>query len=94
MSSFVLPEGRKPKQADQIRLATRTKTLKGKTVALYHNDKPTSYPIMRTIDRLLKETVGVKETFEVHSKASFHRHPDRAIQEALRADAIFAATAD
>ena len=94
MSSIVFPEGRKPEKAEQIRLAARVNTLKGKTVALYHNDKPTSYPIMRTIDRLLKEKIGVKETLEVHSKASFHRHPDSAIQEALKADAIFAATAD
>jgi hypothetical protein len=92
--SLVLPEGRKSKTPEEIKLAIRANTLKGKVVALYHNDKPSSYPIMRTIGRLLKEKVGVKETFEIHSKAPFSKHPERAIVEALKADAIFTATAD
>ena len=92
--SLVLPEGRKSKTAGQIKLAARATTLKEKVIALYHNDKPTSYPIMRTIDHILIEKIGVKETFEVHSKAPFSQHPERAIIDALEADAIFTATAD
>jgi len=70
-----MPEGRKPTVEKIISLAARPSTLKGKTVALYHNDKVASFSV-------------------VHSKAPFMRHPDRAIEEALKADAVVAGTAD
>jgi len=90
---FVSTEGRKPTVEKLIPLANRPSTLKGKTVALYHNDKVASFPMMRTIKKLL-EPLGPKEIFEVHSKAPFSRHPESAIQEALRADVVFAGDAD
>jgi hypothetical protein len=69
--------------------------LQGKIVALYHNDKVLSFPILKTVRDLLKERqVGVKEIFEVHSRAPFSRHPDSAIAEALKADVVFVANAD
>jgi len=89
-----MPEGRKPTVEKIISLAARPSTLKGKTVALYHNDKVASFSVMKTVGKLLKERVGVKDVFEVHSKAPFMRHPDRAIEEALKADAVVAGTAD
>ena len=74
-------------------LAPRVSSLKGKTVALYHNDKVASFPVMRSIKKLL-EAQGVKEVFEVHAKTPFSRHPDSAIQAALKADVVFTGTAD
>ncbi|MFH0749009.1 MAG: hypothetical protein V1915_03730 [Candidatus Bathyarchaeota archaeon] len=85
-------EGKETK-AEPIRLAPRPTTLQGKTVALYHNDKIASFPVMRTIRKQL-ETFGVKEIFEVHSKTPWSRHPDHAIVEALKADVVFAGTCD
>ena len=94
MSKFTSLEGRKPKVAELFPLSPRPSSLKGKTVALYHNDKVTSFPILKMIGGILKEKCGVKETFEVHSRAPFSKHPDRAIEEALKADVVFASTAD
>ncbi|MCJ7634578.1 hypothetical protein MUP77_19575 [Candidatus Bathyarchaeota archaeon] len=85
-------EGKETK-AERIPLAPRPTTLKGKTVALYHNDKIASFPVMRTIRKQL-EPLGVKEIFEVHAKTPWSRHPDRAIAEALKADIVFAGTCD
>ena len=85
--------GRKPKEKERVPLAARPTTLKGKTVALYHNDKVASFPVMATIKKLL-EPLGVKEVFEVHAKTPFSRHPDSAINEALKADVVFAGTGD
>ncbi|MFH0749241.1 MAG: hypothetical protein V1915_04935 [Candidatus Bathyarchaeota archaeon] len=93
MSDFVSFEGRKPKAEALIHLAPRPTTLKDKTVALYHNDKVASFAVMRTVRKEL-EKYGVKEIFEVHSGAPFARHPDRAIEEALKADVVFTGTAD
>ena len=90
----MMPGGRTP-VAQLIPLSERPSTLAGKTVALYHNDKVLSFPILKTISDLLKERqIGVKEIFEVHSRAPFSRHPDSAIAEALKADVIFASNAD
>ena len=95
MSDLLIPEGRKPKVAHLFPLSPRPITLKGKTVALYHNDKVASFPILKTVGKLLLERqLGVKEVFEVHSRAPFSRHPDSAIAEALKADVVFAANAD
>ena len=93
MSKILIPVPKKSK-AKIFPLAPRPSRLKGKTIALYHNDKVASFPAMETIGELLKKKIGVKETFEVHSEASFSRHPDRAIEEALRADAVVAGTGD
>ena len=94
MSELFTPEGRKPKIEVQISLSPRPDTLKGKTVALYHNDKVASFPVLKTVGKLLKEKCEVKEIFEVHSRAPFMRHPDRAIEEAIKADVVVAGTAD
>ena len=94
MSDLYSPEGRKPKIETHISLSPRPDTLRDKTVALYHNDKVASFPVLRTVGKLLKEKCGVKETFEVHSRAPFMRHPDRGIEEALKADVVVAGTAD
>lgn len=93
MSEYVSVEGRRPKIEEIFHLASRPSTLKGMTVALYHNDKVASFPVMRTV-RTLLEPLGVKEVFEVHAKAPFSRHPDSVIAEALKADAVFVGTAD
>jgi hypothetical protein len=77
----------------KVSLAPRPTTLKGKTVALYHNDKIASYPVMRVIREKL-QPLGVKEVFEVHSHTPWSHHPDSAIQEALKADVVFAGTCD
>ena len=84
--------GRK-KSVQNFHLAARPTTLKGKTVALYHNDKIASYPVMRVIGEKLKP-LGVKEIFEVHSRTPWSKHPESAIQEALKADVVFAGTCD
>jgi hypothetical protein len=94
MSKILMPEGRKPTVAEIFPLSPRPTTLQGKTVALYHNDKVASFSIMKNVGRLMKEKMGVKEVFEVHSKAPFMRHPERAIQEALKADVAVTGTAD
>jgi len=93
MSKFISFEGRKPKAQELIPLAARLDTLKDKVVALYHNDKVGSFPVMRTVRKHL-EHLGVKEIFEVHAGMPFSRHPDRAIEEALKADVVFAGTCD
>jgi len=93
MSEFVSLTGKKAEAEKRFPLAPRPSTLKGKTVALYHNDKVASFPVMRTIKKLL-EPYGVKEVFNVHAKTPFSRHPDRAIEEALKADVVFAGTCD
>jgi len=85
--------GRKPVIKEKIPLAPRPATLKGKTIALYHNDKVASFPVMATIKMLL-ESLGPKEIFEVHAKTPFSRHPDSAVEQALRADAVFTGTGD
>lgn len=86
--------GREPKEEKTlIPLAARPSTLKGKTIALYHNDKFASFAVLRTVRKLL-EPLGVKEILEVHAKTPFNRHPDSAIKEALKADAVFVGTAD
>lgn len=85
--------GRKPVVEALFPLAPRPNTLKGKTVALYHNDKVASFPVMKTIKKLL-EPLGVTEVFEVHANTPFSRHPDTAIQSALKADVVFAGTCD
>ena len=94
MSKILMPEGRKPKEEELFHLTARPGTLKGKTVALYHNDKVASFSVLKTVGRLLKEQCGVKEVFEVHAKTPFMRHPDAAIEEALKADVAVAGTAD
>ena len=92
MSEFVSLEGKETK-IEQIHLAARPTTLKGLTVALYHNDKIASFPVMRTIRKCL-EPLEVKEVFEVHAHTPWSRHPDKAIEEALKADVVFAGTCD
>lgn len=96
MSKEILfPTGRSSRTSKELfPLASRPNTLQGKTVALYHNDKVASFVIMRTVEKLLKEQLGVTDIFEVHSRAPYSRHPDSAIQEALKADVVFAGTAD
>jgi hypothetical protein len=94
MSKLVKLTGRKSAVAENIPLAARPSTLQGKTTALYHNDKVASFSVMRTIRKILEEKIGVKEVFEVHSRRPFSRHPDSAIEEALKADAVFVGTAD
>ena len=89
-----MPEGRKPKEAALYHLQPRPSSLKGKVVALYHNDKVASFAVLKTVGRLLKEKEGVKDVFEVHAKTPFMRHPERAIQEALKADVVVAGTCD
>ena len=93
MSDFVSFEGRKPKAVELIPLSPTPTTLKGKTVALYYNDKVASFAVMRTVRKDL-EKYEVKEIFEVHARTPFARHPDWAIQEALKADVVFTGTAD
>ena len=88
------PEGVKPKKTELFQLSPRLTTLKGKKIALYHNDKVASFPILKTVGKLLREKCGVTDIFEVHSKSPFSRHPESAIQEALKADAVFVADAD
>ena len=90
---ILMPEGRKP-VVNLFPLSARPTTLKGKTIALYYNDKVTSFPILKTIRKLLEEKMEVTQIFEVHSRAPFSRHSDKVIEEALKADAVFAATAD
>ena len=94
MSKILIPKGRKVKAEALFPLSTRPSTLKDKTVALYYNDKVASFSILKMVGKLLKEKVGVKEVFEVHAKMPYSRHPDRAIEEALKADAVVAGTAD
>ena len=94
MSDIIKPQGRKPKAAELFPLSARPSILKGKTVALYHNDKVASYAVLKTVGRLLKEKCDVKDIFEVHAKTPYMRHPDSAIAEALKADVIVAGTAD
>jgi hypothetical protein len=48
---------------------------------------------MRTVRELLAP-LGVTEIFEVHSRAPLMKHPERAIEEALEADAVFVGTGD
>jgi len=84
--------GRK-KVVQNFPLAPRPSTLKDKTVALYHNDKIASYPVMRVIGEKVK-SLGVKEIFEVHARTPWSKHPESAIQEALKADVVFAGTCD
>ena len=84
--------GRRAK-VEQFHLAPRPSTLKGKTVALYHNDKIASYPVMRVIRKML-EPLGVKEIFEVHAHTPWSHHPESAVQEALKADVVFTGTCD
>jgi hypothetical protein len=67
--------------------------LGGKTIALYHNDKVASFPVMRSIRKQL-EPYEIKEVFEIHAGTPFSRHPDEAIEETSRADAVFVGTAD
>ena len=85
--------GKKPPEADKIPLAPRPSTLKGKTVALYHNDKRCSMISLRVVGDLLKEKIGAN-TFEVHTRVSYASHPERAIDEAAKADAVVLGTAD
>lgn len=85
--------GKKYVVGELIPLAERPSTLKGKTIALYHNDKVASYPVLREVKKML-EPLEVKETFEVHATTPYSRHPDRAIEEALRADVAITGTAD
>ena len=94
MSKILMPEGRKPKEEELFHLNQRPTTLKGKVVALYHNDKVASFSVLKTVGKLLKEQCGVKDIFEVHAKTPFMRHPDGAIEEALKADVVVAGTAD
>jgi len=90
---IISPAGRKPK-VKLYSLAPRVDILKGKTVALYHNDKVASFPIMRAIKNLLKQQLGITDIYEVHSGTPFSKHPESAIQEALKADVVFAGTCD
>ncbi|MFH0748827.1 MAG: hypothetical protein V1915_02755 [Candidatus Bathyarchaeota archaeon] len=94
MAEIAILSGRKPKAEKLISLSTRPSTLQGKTVALYHNDKVASYPVMKTVGRLLKEKMSVQEVFEVHAKTPYSRHPDSAVEEALDADVVVAGTCD
>ena len=94
MSELVKLTGRKSTVAATIPLSSRPNTLKGKTVALYHNDKVASFPVLRTVGEILREQGEAKEIFEVHAKTPFMRHPDRAIEEALKADVVVCGTAD
>ena len=88
------PEGTARADVEWLPLSLRPDTLKGKQIALYHNDKVASFPILKTIGKLLRERQGVTEIFEVHAKTPFSKHPDSAIEEALKADAVFVANAD
>ena len=88
------PEGSAPKETKLFSLSPRPNTLVGKKVALYHNDKVASFPVLKTVGKLLKEKCGVAEVFEVHARTPFSKHPESAIQEALKADVVFVANAD
>ena len=94
MSRILIPKGRKVKAERLFPLSPRPSTLKGKTVALYHNDKVASFSVMKTVGRLLREKMGVTDIFEIHAKTPYSRHPDRAIEEALNADVVIAGTCD
>ena len=87
-------EGRKPRVAAKIPLATRPNTLKGKKIALYHNEKVTSFPSLGAVGKLLREKLGVTDIFEVHSQRPFSSHPQSAIDAALKADAVFLSAGD
>lgn len=93
MSELGSLSGRKPIAEKLVPLAGRPTTLKGRTVALYLNDKVASYPVMRTIKDLLGP-LDVKKVFEVHSQTPYSLHPEKAIQEALKADVVFVGTGD
>ncbi|MFH0748990.1 MAG: hypothetical protein V1915_03630 [Candidatus Bathyarchaeota archaeon] len=94
MSDLLIPMGKKSRAEELIPLAARPSTLTGKTVALYHNDKVASFPVLKTVGELLKEKTDVQEVFEVHSQTPYMKHPERAIQEALKADVVIAGTCD
>ena len=68
--------------------------IKGKRIALYHNEKVTSFPSLSAVERLLRERLGVTDIFEVHSPRPFSRHPQSAIDAALQADAVFLSAGD
>ena len=91
--SLYKPTGRATTASETIPLAPRPSSLKGKTVALYHNDKICSFPILKTVGQLMRDKMGA-ETFEVHSRAPFSKHDERCIDEAIKADAVILSSAD